>query len=295
MWRQLALKRPDTCEVCRGVLGVGDQAFWLSQRRRVRCVSCHRAANDSVVVPDVVPAAWTETVVERPGRSAEQEFERRAARDRARDEQKLAADAAWRAELSGRRPLLGRLVTSLTPKPAVGKTSQSTKAWNTGAEGERRVAEILAEVGGIEVLHDRLMPGRGAANIDHLVVGPAGVFVIDAKKYSGMLEVRDKGTWRRTDDRLYVGGRDRTVMIDGVRRQVDAVASLLAAEWREVPVHGVLCFVGCEWRRSTTKQINGVHVVWPKALPQQVSAAGPYWSLVDPVASHLRRTLRQPR
>ena len=55
-------------------------------------------------------------------------------------------------------------------------------AWNTGAEGETRTAEFLAslEPAGFVVLHDRLMPAS-RANIDHVVVGPTGVFVIETR------------------------------------------------------------------------------------------------------------------
>src|SRR5689334_11023674 len=60
-------------------------------------------------------------------------------------------------------------------------------AWAAGAEGERRVAEALASLGGAwTVLHDRLLrPGLSEANLDHLVAGPAGVLLIDAKNWSG--------------------------------------------------------------------------------------------------------------
>ena len=37
---------------------------------------------------------------------------------------------------------------------------------------------------GIEVLDDRRVPGS-RTNIGHIVVGPSGVLVIDAKKYRG--------------------------------------------------------------------------------------------------------------
>ncbi len=45
---------------------------------------------------------------------------------------------------------------------------------------------------GLGVLHDRRIPGS-KANIDHIVVGPAGVFAIDTKRYTGKIERRDHG------------------------------------------------------------------------------------------------------
>jgi hypothetical protein len=52
-----------------------------------------------------------------------------------------------------------------------------------GAALDRLRSETLA------VLHDRLIPGSNA-NIDHLAIGRAGVFVIDSKRYTGQVERR---------------------------------------------------------------------------------------------------------
>jgi Nuclease-related domain len=133
---------------------------------------------------------------------------------------------------------------------------------------------VLGEASGIEVLHDRRVPGS-RANIDHIAVGPAGVFVIDAKKYSGQIEVRDVGGLFRTDERLYVNGRDRSKLVDGVLGQIEVVREALGDQFADVPVRAVLCFIGCEWGWiMRTKRINGVTVLWPTALPDLVSVDG---------------------
>ena len=36
-------------------------------------------------------------------------------------------------------------------------------------------------------LHDVRWPGRRFANIDHIVIGPGGIFVVDSKNWSGNL------------------------------------------------------------------------------------------------------------
>jgi hypothetical protein len=66
-------------------------------------------------------------------------------------------------------------------------------AYEKGAEGERRTANALAMLpaSGWFVLHDVRWPGKRLANIDHVVVGPGGVFVIDSKAWSGVVDVRD--------------------------------------------------------------------------------------------------------
>jgi hypothetical protein len=67
-------------------------------------------------------------------------------------------------------------------------------AWRRGAAGERRTARLLARLErcGWAVLHDLAIPGT-QANIDHLVIGPGGVVVIDTKQYRGRLQLDTDG------------------------------------------------------------------------------------------------------
>jgi Nuclease-related domain len=74
------------------------------------------------------------------------------------------------------------------------RPSPDAVAWRRGAAGERRTARLLAalERHGWAVLHDLAIPGS-QANIDHLVIGPGGVFVIDSKQYRGRLQFDPSG------------------------------------------------------------------------------------------------------
>jgi hypothetical protein len=74
------------------------------------------------------------------------------------------------------------------------RPSPDAIAWRRGAAGERRTARLLAalERHGWAVLHDLAVPGS-QANIDHLMIGPGGVFVIDAKQYRGRLQLDPSG------------------------------------------------------------------------------------------------------
>ena len=125
----------------------------------------------------------------------------------------------------------------------------------------------------IRLLHDRRLP-RSKANIDHLAVTPTGVYVIDAKKYRGRPHLKiDGGLFRPRVERLLVGSRDCTKLVDGVLKQVDVVRGLLEPG---VPVHGVLCFVEADWPllggNFTTRD---VHALWPKKLYPKLQAEGP--------------------
>jgi hypothetical protein len=72
--------------------------------------------------------------------------------------------------------------------------------WQSGAWGEQSTAKVLRtlEPEGWVVLHD-LDAGRG--NVDHIVVGPGGVYLLDSKRLAGSVAVGPEGvTVRRLDD-----------------------------------------------------------------------------------------------
>jgi hypothetical protein len=101
-----------------------------------------------------------------------------------------------------------------------------------GAKGEADTAAALAELSqhGWVVLHDRLAPAGG--NIDHLLVGPGGVVVVDSKSWTGEVVV--------TGGKLRVGGRTRSAQVAGVAGIVGTVAQALRDSGNEAPVHGVV-------------------------------------------------------
>jgi hypothetical protein len=88
------------------------------------------------------------------------------------------------------------------------------------------VAAALAQRCGphVRVLHDRSMP-RSRANIDHVAVAPTGVWVVDTKRYTGKSKVAKP---LLGPARLEIAGRDRTKLVDGLAKQVEAVTGLVA-------------------------------------------------------------------
>lgn len=68
---------------------------------------------------------------------------------------------------------------------------QPVDAWAIGAAGERKTAKRLSRLDSrYKVLHDRKVSGR-KWNIDHIVVGPTGVFAIETKNVKGRVAVKD--------------------------------------------------------------------------------------------------------
>jgi Nuclease-related domain len=100
------------------------------------------------------------------------------------------------------------------------RATPATRAWQVGADGEAITAAALVplKTEGWNILHDRRMPGR-RDNIDHVAVGPGGVWVIETKNWSGRLVVGA--------DRLRSNGRAAEGLYDQVWRQADAVTAAL--------------------------------------------------------------------
>jgi hypothetical protein len=169
-----------------------------------------------------------------------------------------------------RHPRIGRLLLAVTGTPA------HVDNWRTGAEGEEHTARRLNALlhgRGVVLVHDRRMPGsRG--NIDHLAIGPGGVTVIDAKRMRGAVRVRrEGGVFSESHQRLMVGGRDRTKLVEGVRRQVAVVREVLGDG---VGVVGVMCFVESDglplFSRPT---LDGVRIAGPRGVARLARRDGP--------------------
>ena len=160
-----------------------------------------------------------------------------------------------------------------------GHSSRSTEPWEKGSDGERRLSAYLHEEAGrgqLEVLDDRRIPGT-KANIDLIAVAPSGVFVIDVKNYDGKVELKASGLGRWRREQLYVKGRDRTHLVNGMARQVEAVREALASGdgAGDVPVLAVVCFIGAEWDMFFTAfTVNGVQVMAPRPLRRRLRKEG---------------------
>src|SRR5512133_3602705 len=102
------------------------------------------------------------------------------------------------------------------------RPSPDASAWRRGAAGERCTARLLGQLGrqGWAVLHDLAIPGS-QVNLDHVVIGPGGVFVIDSKQYRGRLQLDPSG-------RLWHGRYSLTPALRAVEFEADQAARVLA-------------------------------------------------------------------
>jgi hypothetical protein len=164
---------------------------------------------------------------------------------------------------------LARVIKFLSDDP------RSITVWAQGSKGERILADHMSRALGdrVVLLHDRRVP-RSRSNIDHIAVAASGVWVIDTKNWSGLVERRDVGSWFKVDHRLCVGGRDRTKAVDSMSRQITAVQNALKDT--DIPLHAALCFVDAHWGFFAKPfELKGVRVSGPQRLATAIAAEGP--------------------
>lgn len=148
--------------------------------------------------------------------------------------------------------------------------------WARGAAGELATAEILGRLPARRwaVMHDLALPGT-SANVDHLVIGPTGVWVVDSKAY----RARARSRWGR----VTVGSARLSTA--SVRWEAERVSDVLGARARPVvAVHG-----GGLPRRGL--RCEGVRLVPARRLPKRLRRG----RLLHPtlVPSEVRRLAQQ--
>jgi hypothetical protein len=211
-----------------------------------------------------VVAVRVRATIGRPGASAQAQYRRRRATEW----------AAWTCTLPWRIVLVlaagagvGLLAAQLAP-PLAGpagllaasglawvlrfRVSPEASAWRRGAAGERRTARLLRhlEDRGWVVLHDLAIPGS-PANIDHLLIGPGGVVVIDSKQYRGRLQLSPDGL-------LWHGRHPLSLTLHRVRWEADQADAVLGVA--DVRVDAVVA-------------VHGASVPWGRVVASGVTVA----------------------
>jgi hypothetical protein len=229
-------------------------------------------------VPGSVVAVRLRASVGRPGASAQIEYRRR----------RTIEWAAWRRSLPWRATAVltagvtawlaatqvaAHLSVAAGAAVAAGlgwllrfRSSPDTVAWRRGAAGERRTARLLGplERRGWAVLHDLAIPGT-QANIDHLVIGPGGVVVIDSKQYRGRLHLDQYGmVWHGRH--LLVSVLRKVLWAADQADEVLGVADIVVAA--VVAVHGV----SVPWGLL---QADGVTIAPARRVPDLLQALPP--------------------
>jgi hypothetical protein len=259
------VKYDGPCSRCGMVLRAGTEAVWDRRLRKMRCIECPTTATVDFSPPPLELGT--------AGGSARREYERR--------------QSNREAELRGRwGDRVGGWIRRFADEP------HSIRAWGLGAKGEELLGAGLASVPDLVVLNDRRVQGT-KGNIDHIAAAPAGIFVLDAKHFTGFIEVVDKGSFLRSDLRLMIGGRNRSELAENMGWQLKAVTKALIDAGVDPlpPVTAVLCFVDPSWpiiRRP--KSFDGVRIESDRSI---VKLLGEPAVLPSPEIDRLARILAE--
>ena len=99
--------------------------------------------------------------------------------------------------------------------------------------------------------------------------------MVDAKRYKGRPHrVVEGGLFTPRTEKLLVGRRDCTRLVDAGLKQAELVRGVLADD--AVEVRSVLCFVEADWPLlGGDFKVRDVLVTWPKKLVSTIARPGP--------------------
>lgn len=142
------------------------------------------------------------------------------------------------------------------------------------AAAEHRMTRLLAPLThhGHVVLEDRALPGT-RAHLDHLVIGPSGVIVVDSKNW------QHKRVVTGARGRIHIGRVSGRTAVRTAVFESGLVHDALARELgRAVPVDAVLAVHGARLPNWRSPSVNGIPLVkaakvrhWIQARPTELS------------------------
>ncbi|MEZ0077068.1 nuclease-related domain-containing protein [Planotetraspora sp. GP83] len=174
------------------------------------------------------------------------------------------------------------------------RTVSSIPAWRRASAAERRTEAQLKKLerGGYKTLHARAIPGSDA-QIDHLVVGPTGVYAVDSEKWDKRLPVRVQSHRKlfhgpfnqkpRLDEARWEAAQATDLISEALGREITVVPSLAIygppIPWRILNIREVDVFSGSlvrKWitkreRSLTTAEIEAIYRAAERVLPPRYS------------------------
>ncbi|TDE49986.1 NERD domain-containing protein [Nonomuraea mesophila] len=170
------------------------------------------------------------------------------------------------------------------------RSNSSVPAWRRTSVAERRTEAQLRKLerNGYRTLHARAIPDS-EAQIDHLVVGPTGVYAVDSEKWDKRLPVRvqmgkklfhgpfDKKP--RITEAKWEASRASELISQSFGREISVVPSLAIygpqVPWKIMTIRGVDVYQGDRARKWITKreraltdgEINRIYEIAAQVLP----------------------------
>ncbi|MEV0383058.1 nuclease-related domain-containing protein [Nonomuraea sp. NPDC050643] len=149
------------------------------------------------------------------------------------------------------------------------RSNSSVPAWRRTSVAERRTEAQLRKLerSGYRTLHARAIPGS-EAQIDHLVVGPTGVYAVDSEKWDRRLPVRVQMGKKlfhgpfdmkpRLTEAKWEASQASELITESFGREISVVPSLAIygppVPWKIMTIRGVDVYQGDRARRWITKR-----------------------------------------
>lgn len=135
----------------------------------------------------------------------------------------------------------------------IGWSARRLRSFLKGAEGEEKVARILSFLPANHTIFNDLELDEQGADFDHIVVAPAGVFVIETKTWSGEITFENGQV-------LCNGQSPSRSPLKQVKEAAAHLAEHLSAtRCPDVSIYPVLCFVDNELKDGLVN-IGGVRI-----------------------------------
>ncbi|MDL4777528.1 MULTISPECIES: nuclease-related domain-containing protein [Thermomonosporaceae] len=140
------------------------------------------------------------------------------------------------------------------------RKSSSVPAWQKSSAAERRTEKQLRslERNGYRVLHARAVPrddeGVSDGRIDHLVIGPSGVYAIDSEKWDKRLPVRTM-----SHRKLFHGPFNKKDRLDEARWEAEQASEIIGGQVGfEVPVQPSVAIYGpsIPWKVMRVRDVD---------------------------------------
>jgi hypothetical protein len=168
-------------------------------------------------------------------------------------------------------PILGLLFALALARPAFRQYGMATR-YRKGLVGEELVSTLLASLSDdFYLINDVTLRGHGG-NIDHVLVGPCGVLIIETKNYRGVIKC-DRDRW-------FVDGRP----IKSISKQATRGA---------MAVKECLIDRSPAFRTSRSRWVEGVVVFTNPLCRLEINRPGPtivrYSQLLDLIAEKAQR------
>jgi hypothetical protein len=168
---------------------------------------------------------------------------------------------------------------------AVRWSRERFKRFVKGAHGEEETARLLSFLpAGYHVFHSLQLDRTGADDFDHIVIGPAGLFVIETKNWSGDIRIQDGAI-------LVDGEEPDRSPLEQVKEEAAALRGWIREREKVVPeIRPVLCFASGRLAAGF-HVVDGVVICGGHALHQVLVKQGDFGRGLDGVLTRVLTSL----